>query len=115
MIMLMMLRSVYVCCMALEKKAVKDIDDTRHSIFVKKKRCSNPWHIRVIYHKGKLSSFKIWLQAVYAIMNLENKRTETSQSTAIVMSGWSVHLTTFFSLASLTKQLTSTSCTYFRM
>ena len=34
--MLMMLRSVYVCCMALEKKAVKDVDDT---IFVKTKRC----------------------------------------------------------------------------
>ena len=38
-----------------------------------------------------------------------------SQSTAMVMSGWSVHLTTLFSWASLTKQLTSTSCTYFHL
>ena len=38
----------------------------------------------------------------------------TSQSTAMVMSGRSVHLATLFSWASLTKQLTSTSCTYFR-
>ena len=33
-----------------------------------------------------------------------------SQSTAMVMSGWPVHLTTLFSWASLTKQLTSTLC-----
>ena len=39
----------------------------------------------------------------------------TSRSTAMVMSGRSVHLTTLFSRASLTKQLTSTSCTYFRL
>ena len=39
----------------------------------------------------------------------------TSQSTARVMSGRSVHLTTFFPWASLTKQLTSTSCTYFHL
>ena len=39
----------------------------------------------------------------------------TLQSTAMVMSGWSVHLVTLFSWASFTKQLTSTSCTYFRL
>ena len=37
------------------------------------------------------------------------------QSIAMVMSGRSVHLTTLFSWASLTKPLTSTSCTYFRL
>ena len=36
-----------------------------------------------------------------------------SKSTAMVMLGRSVHLTTIFSWASLTKQLTSTFCTYF--
>ena len=35
------------------------------------------------------------------------------KSTAMVMAGRSVHLTTLFSWASLYKQLTSTSCTYF--
>ena len=35
------------------------------------------------------------------------------KSTALVMAGWSVHLTTLFSLVSLNKQLTSTLCTYF--
>ena len=39
----------------------------------------------------------------------------TSQSTAMVMSGWSVHLTTLFSWASLAKRLTSTLCTYFHL
>ena len=39
----------------------------------------------------------------------------TSQSTAMVMSGWSVHLTTFFSWASLTKWFTSTLCSYFHL
>ena len=39
----------------------------------------------------------------------------TSQSTAIVLSGRSVHLAKLFSWARLTKQLTSTSCTYFRL
>ena len=39
----------------------------------------------------------------------------TSQSTAMVMSGWSIHLITLFSCASLINQLTSTSCTYFRL
>ena len=39
----------------------------------------------------------------------------TSKSTAMVMSRLSVHQTTPFSLASLTKWLTSTSCTYFRL
>ena len=39
----------------------------------------------------------------------------TSQSTAMVMSGGSVHLTTLFSQASLTKWLTSTLCTYFHL
>ena len=34
------------------------------------------------------------------------------KSTAMVMAGWSVHQTTL-SWASLNKQLTSTSCTYF--
>ena len=38
-----------------------------------------------------------------------------SQSTAMVMSGKSVDLTTLFSWACLTKQLTSTSCTYIRL
>ena len=38
-----------------------------------------------------------------------------SLSTAMVMSGWLVHLTTLFSLASLTKRLTSASCIYFGM
>ena len=38
-----------------------------------------------------------------------------SKSTAMVISGQSVHLTTLFSWASLTKRLTSTSCTYFRL
>ena len=37
------------------------------------------------------------------------------KSTAMVMAGRSVHLTTLFSWASLNKQLTSTSCTYFRL
>ena len=37
-----------------------------------------------------------------------------SKSTAMVMAGRSVHLTTLFSWASLNKQLTSTSCSYFR-
>ena len=36
------------------------------------------------------------------------------KSTAMVMAGQSVHLTTLFSWASLNKQLTSTSSTYFR-
>ena len=39
----------------------------------------------------------------------------TSQSTTLAMLGWSVHLTTLFSWASLTNQLTSTSCTYFHL
>ena len=38
-----------------------------------------------------------------------------SQSTVMVMSRWSVHLTTLFSTASLPKRLTSTSCTYFHL
>ena len=38
----------------------------------------------------------------------------TSQYTAMVMLGRSVHQTTF-SWVSLTKRLTSTSCTYFRL
>ena len=38
-----------------------------------------------------------------------------SKSTAMVMSGRSVHLTTLFSWASLSMQLTSTLCTYFRL
>ena len=38
-----------------------------------------------------------------------------SKSTAVVMAGQSVHLTTLFSWASLNKWLTSTSCTYFRL
>ena len=38
-----------------------------------------------------------------------------SQSTAMVMSGRSVYLTIFLSLASLTKWLTSTSFTYFHL
>ena len=38
-----------------------------------------------------------------------------SQSIAMVMLGRSVHLTALFSSASLTKQLTSTPCTYFRL
>ena len=37
------------------------------------------------------------------------------KSTAMVMVGWSVHLNTLFSLASLNKQLTSTSSTYFHL
>ena len=37
------------------------------------------------------------------------------KSTAMVMAGQSVHLATLFSWASLNKQLTSTSCTYFRL
>ena len=37
------------------------------------------------------------------------------KSTAMVMVGRSVHLTTRFSWASLIRQLTSTSCTYFRL
>ena len=37
------------------------------------------------------------------------------KSTAMVMAGRSVHLTKLFSWASLNKQLTSTSCTYFRL
>ena len=39
----------------------------------------------------------------------------TSQSTAMVVVGWSVHLTTLFSWTSLNKPLTNTSCTYFRL
>ena len=35
------------------------------------------------------------------------------KSTAMVMAGQSVHLTTLFSWACLNRQLTSTSCTYF--
>ena len=35
------------------------------------------------------------------------------KSTAMVMAGRSVHLTTLYSWASLNKHLTSTSCTYF--
>ena len=37
------------------------------------------------------------------------------KSTAMVIAGQSVHLTTLFSWASLNKHLTSTSCTYFRL
>ena len=37
------------------------------------------------------------------------------KSTAKVMAGRSVHLTTLFSWASLNKRLTNTLCTYFRM
>ena len=36
------------------------------------------------------------------------------KSTAMVMAGWSVHLTTLFP-GQARKQLTSTSCTYFRL
>ena len=36
----------------------------------------------------------------------------TSQSTAMIMLGWSVHLTTLFSWASLNKRLTSTLCAH---
>ena len=39
----------------------------------------------------------------------------TPQSTAMFMSGQSVHLTALFYRTSLTKQLTSTLCTYFRL
>ena len=39
----------------------------------------------------------------------------TAQSTAMVVVGWSFHLTTLFSWASLNKPLTNTSCTYFRL
>ena len=35
------------------------------------------------------------------------------KSTAMVMAGWSVHLTTLFSWASLNKRSTSSLCTYF--
>ena len=37
------------------------------------------------------------------------------KSTAMVMAGRSVHLSTLYYWASLNKQLTSTSCTYFRL
>ena len=37
------------------------------------------------------------------------------KSTAMVIAGRSVHITTPFSWASLNKHLTSTSCTYFRL
>ena len=37
------------------------------------------------------------------------------KSTAMVIAGRSVHLTTFFSWAGLNKRLTSNSCTYFRL
>ena len=37
------------------------------------------------------------------------------KSTAMVMAGRSVHITTLFSLASLNKRVTSNSCTYFRL
>ena len=37
------------------------------------------------------------------------------KSTAMVMAGRSVHITALFFWASLNKQLTSTSCTYFRL
>ena len=37
------------------------------------------------------------------------------KSTAMIMAGQSVHLTTLFSWASLNKQLSCTSCTYFRL
>ena len=39
----------------------------------------------------------------------------TSKSTAMVISGRSVHLTKLFSGANLTKQLASTLCIYFRL
>ena len=39
----------------------------------------------------------------------------TSQATAMVILGPSVHLITLFSWESLNKQLTSTSCTHFRL
>ena len=37
------------------------------------------------------------------------------KSTAMVMAGRSVHITTLFSWASLNKRVTSNSCTYFRL
>ena len=37
------------------------------------------------------------------------------KSTAMVIEGRSVHLTTLFSAAGLNKRLTSNSCTYFRL
>ena len=37
------------------------------------------------------------------------------KSTAMVIAGRSVHLTTLFSWAGLNKRLTSNSCTYFRL
>ena len=37
------------------------------------------------------------------------------KSTAMVIAGRSVHLTTLFSWASLNKRVTSNSCTYFRL
>ena len=46
----------------IEEKGVRGIDDARHSLFLKVKRdldglpATNPWCIRVTYHKGKLSS-----------------------------------------------------------
>ena len=36
------------------------------------------------------------------------------KSTAMIIAGRSVHLTTLFSWASLNKRVTSNSCTYFR-
>ena len=63
------------------KKDVRCIDDTRHSLFVKKKRDLDvlpPNHGVLELHITRANyQAKIWLQAGHVIMDLENKLTET--------------------------------------
>ena len=59
---------------------------------------------------GKSKSNLIWKLAFLGLVWFL-----TSQSTAMVMSGRSVHLPTLFTWASLTKRLTSTVCILFRV
>ena len=60
---------------------VRGIDDARHSIFVKAKRDLDvlpPTHGALELHITKANyQSKIWLQADHALMDLENKLTET--------------------------------------
>ena len=56
---------------------------------------------------GSLPGFNVCLFVCFVALR--------PKSTAMVMAGRSVHISTLFPGASLNKQLTSTSCTYFRL
>ena len=89
-------------------------------------KCTNYAQVSYFVHFAHLWQQYIYRRSLTTIINLELLTGPfliclfvclfwclTSQSTAMAMSGRSVHLTTLFSWASLTKRLTSTLCTYF--